>query len=77
MAVRLMSTYTQETTTVVECGIKLSWPDGHTEVEPRDGRASAEDSVALKNRQERRDTGRPSAVVVRREVTITAWEVAR
>jgi hypothetical protein len=76
MAVRLMTTATTEATTVVEYGVKLTWPDGHTETQKdvRGTRDWAEGSARNTNRMRSGDG--PTAEVVRREVTTTPWEVA-
>ncbi len=70
---------TSEATTVVEYGVKLTWPDGHTEHQKdvRGTRDWAEGSAQNTNRMRERHSDGPTAEVVRREVTTTAWEVAR
>lgn len=72
-----MSTSTQEATTVVEYGVRYTWPSGHVEVERRDGLRRAENDARFTN--ERRDHGEvpQTAEVVTREITTTAWGVTR
>ncbi len=74
-----MSTGTQEATTVVEYGVKLTWPDGHTEIQKdmRGTRDWAESVAQNANRQQEERGDGPTAEVIRREVTTSAWEVAR
>ncbi len=67
-----MSTGTQEATTVVEYGVKLTWPDGHTETRAKESRNGAEIDVRMADVR-----GDKVAELVRREVTTSAWEVAR
>ncbi len=68
-----MSTSTREATTVVEYGVQLTWPDGHVEYR-KTTRDSAESDVRYHNKPGRNES---TAEVVTREVTTTAWEVAR
>ncbi len=67
-----MSTTTTEATTVVEYGVRLTWYDGHTETRSYESRDTAELQVRTGNRSDSK-----IAELVRREVTTTAWEVAR
>ncbi len=72
-----MSTTTTEATTVVEYGVKYTWPSGHIEIERFDGRRLAEGSVRMTTSRYEAGEVPQTAELVTREVTTTAWEVAR
>lgn len=66
-----MTTPLTKPTVRVEYAVRLTWPDGHVEVEGRGGRAGAERAVRGHNAT----NGRPNAAeVVHRTVTETPWE---
>lgn len=62
------------TGTRTEWATKLTWPDGHTEIDTRDGSRRSAESVArfYADPHNRREA---VAVLVSREVTITDWQV--
>ncbi len=68
-----MTTTAAQQTSTTEWGVKLTWPNGHTEVQPhRAGRENAERAVRIHNS---RGDAPNRAEVVSRTVTITGWQV--
>jgi hypothetical protein len=66
-----MTTTTTGTKTKIEWGVRLTWPDGHTETTPLDNRAAAEASIRLTTYSHDNPA---SAELVVRQVTVTGWE---
>jgi hypothetical protein len=65
-------TTTTLTTTSTEWGVRLTWPDGHSETSARPSRARAESEVRSVNGYDRDPA---AAELVSRQVTVTEWEV--
>lgn len=68
-----MTSSITEATAVTQWGVKLTWPDGHTEVQEMVGRHGAEIRARTHNS---RDQVPGVAEVVTRTVTTTSWAVA-